>query len=170
MKKLNKNFLVGATIILIIGVCVLLFGIFKSIKNEDLSNVNVPNVDSSGEAEYKVNIDAKDCLTEEEANELIDWGEYKDNEKMIYIDNNQEHPIQVWKIKLKEGQDKIKITQILMKNKNKFIEQITSDELMKEMLMGQYGSKIGIGGDVLTMIISNHLEEANEQTKNWLKN
>lgn len=170
MKKLNKNFLVGATIILIIGVGVLLFGIFKSIKNENLSNVNVPNVDSSGEAEYKVNIDAKDCLTKEEANELIDWGEYKDNEKMIYIDNNQEHPIQVWKIKLKEGQDKIKITQILMKNKNEFIEQITDDELMQEMLMGQYGSKIGVGGDVLTMIISNHLEEANEQTKNWLKN
>lgn len=170
MKKLNKNFLVGATIILIIGVGVLLFGIFKSIKNENLSNVNVPNVDSLGEAEYKVNIDAKDCLTKEEANELIDWGEYKDNEKMIYIDNNQEHPIQVWKIKLKEGQDKIKITQILMKNKNEFIEQITDDELMQEMLMGQYGSKIGVGGDVLTMIISNHLEEANEQTKNWLKN
>lgn len=169
MKKLNKNFLVGATIILIIGVGVLLFGIFKSIKNENLSNVNVPNVDSSGEAEYKVNIDAKDCLTKEEANELIDWGEYKDNEKMIYIDNNQEHPIQVWKIKLKEGQDKIKITQILMKNKNEFIEQITDDELMQEMLMGQYGSKIGVGGNVLTMIISNHLEEANEQTKDWLK-
>lgn len=169
MKKLNKNFLVGATIILIIGACVLVFGIFKSIKNENPGDTNVPNVDSSGETEYKVNIDAKDCLTKEEANELIDWGEYKDNEKMIYIDNNQEHPIQVWKIKLKEGQDKIRITQMLMKNKSEFIDQITDDELMKEMLMGQYGSKIGVGGNVLTMIISNHLEEVDEQTRNWLK-
>ena len=105
MKKLNQNFLIGAIVILIIGVGVLLFGIYETQRNKNTYNPNTPNVNGSGETEYKVNIDAKDCLSKEEADKLMDWGVYKDNEKMIYIDNNKEHPIQGWKVKMKEGQD-----------------------------------------------------------------
>ena len=35
MKKLNKNFLIGAIVILIIGVGVLLFGIYQAKKNKN---------------------------------------------------------------------------------------------------------------------------------------
>ena len=83
MKKLNKNFLIGAIVILIIGVGVLLFGIYEAQKNKNTYNPNTLNVNGSGETEYKVNIDAKDCLSKEEADKLMDWGAYKDNEKMI---------------------------------------------------------------------------------------
>ena len=63
MKKLNKNFLIGAIVILIIGVGVLLFGIYQAKKNKNTYNPNTPNVNGSGETEYKVNIDARDCLS-----------------------------------------------------------------------------------------------------------
>ena len=46
----------------------------------------------------------------------MDWGVYKDNEKMIYIDNNKEHPIQVWKVKMKEGQDGVGLMQMFMRD------------------------------------------------------
>lgn len=166
MKKLNKNFLIGAIVILILGVLMLFLGIYKARQNISPNNPSTP---SFGETEYKVNIDAKDCLTEEEADKLIEWGTYKDNEKMIYIDNNEKHPIQVWKIKLKDGQEAAGLMRILLREKSQFVDKITDNEEMKETLMSQYGSTIGSGGNVVTMIISNHLEEAKEQTSNWLK-
>ena len=170
MKKLNKNFLIGAIVILIIGVGVLLFEIYEARKNKNTYNPNTPNVNGSGETEYKVNIDAKDCLSKEETDKLMDWGAYKDNEKMIYIDNNKEHPIQVWKVKIREGQDGTGLMQMFMRDKNKIVEKITDDELMREILEGQYGSAIEMGGNVATMILSNHLDEVREQTKDWLNN
>ena len=170
MKKLNKNFLIGAIVILIIGVGVLLFGIYQVQKNKNTYNPNTPNVNGSGETEYKVNIDAKDCLSKEEADKLIDWGAYKDNEKMVYIDNNKEHPIQVWKVKIREGQDDTGMLQTFMRKQSELIEEITDDEAMREILNSQYGSTFGTGGNVVTMIISNHLEEVMEQTKDWLNN
>lgn len=170
MKKLNKNFLIGAIIILIIGAGIFLFEIYEAQKNKNTYNSNTSDVNSSGETEYKVNIDAKDCLSKEEVDKLIDWGAYKDNEKMIYIDNNPEHPIQVWKVQMKEGQDGVGVMQMFMRDKNKIIEEITDDEQMREVLEGQYGSVIEMGGDVVTMILSNHLDEVKEQTSDWLNN
>lgn len=167
MKNLNKNFLIGTIVILILGVLMLFLGIYKARQNISPNNPSVPN---SGETEYKVNIDAKDCLTKEEADKLIEWGTYKDNEKMIYIDNNEKHPIQVWKIKLKEGQNEERLIQILLQAKEKFVEQSIENEEIREILKSQYGSTITIGGDVLTMIVSNHLEEVQEQTNEWLNN
>ena len=41
---------------------------------------------------------------------------------------------------------------------------------MREILEGQYGSAIEMGGNVATMILSNHLDEVREQTKDWLNN
>ncbi len=167
MKELNKNFLIGAIIILILGVGVLIFGIYELQKSKYTYNPNTSNLDGSGEAEYKINIDAKDCLSKEKADELINWGAYKDNDKMIYIDNNQEHPIQVWKVKIEDGQDTASVMQIFMRDKNKLIEEITDDELMKEVLLSPQGNVIESAGNVVTMIISNHLEEVKEQTKKW---
>lgn len=167
MKKLDKNFLIGAIVILILGVLMLFLGIYKARQNISPNNPSVPG---SGETEYKVNIDAKDCLTKEEADELIDWGEFKDNEKMIYIDNNSKHPVQVWKIKLREEQNEERLMQVLLKSKEKFVEQATKNEEIREILNSQYGSTMTIGGDVITMIVSNHLKEVQEQTSEWLNN
>ena len=167
MKKLNKDFLIGAIVIFILGVLMLFLGIYKARQNISPNNPSAP---SSGETEYKVNIDAKDCLTKEEADELIDWGEFKDNEKMIYIDNNSEHPVQVWKIKLREEQNEERLMQVLLKSKEKFVEQATKNEEIREILNSQYGSTMTIGGDVITMIVSNHLKEVQEQTSEWLNN
>ena len=55
-----------------------------------------------------------------------------------------------------------------MRDKNKIIEKITDDELIREILEGQYGSALEMGGNVATMILSNHLDEVREQTKDWL--
>ena len=71
---------------------------------------------------------------------------------------------------MKEGQDGVGVMQMFMRDKNKIIEEITDDEQMREVLEGQYGSVIEMGGDVVTMILSNHLDEVKEQTSDWLNN
>ena len=73
-------------------------------------------------------------------------------------------------MKIREGQDGTGLMQMFMRDKNKIVEKITDDELMREILEGQYGSAIAMGGNVATMILSNHLDEVREQTKDWLNN
>ena len=170
MKKSNKNFFVGAIIILIIGIGILILEICKTKENKNTYSPNILEINSSGDTEYKVNIDVKDCLSKEEADKLIDWGAYKDNEKLIYMDGNEKHPILVWKVKINEGQDATWLIQMFKRDKNKIIEMITDDVQIQGDLKGRYASTIEVGGNVATIILSNDLDEVREQTKDWLKN